>query len=162
MSLLDGESTMDLILWRHAEAEDGFPDANRALTKRGFKQAEHMAAWLDKRLPKDVEILVSPATRTQQTAQALGRPFKTSTHVGTGADAAHLLAAAEWPDGAKRSVLVVGHQPTLGHVASLLLCGSEANWSIKKGAIWWLSSRVRADESQVVLRAMLTPELLQV
>ncbi|HEY9381106.1 MAG TPA: histidine phosphatase family protein, partial [Burkholderiales bacterium] len=64
------------------------------------------------------------------------------------------------PDGAKRSVLVVGHQPTLGHVASLLLCGSEANWSIKKGAIWWLSSRVRADESQVVLRAMLAPELL--
>lgn len=160
MTRFDSEDTMDLILWRHAEAEDGFPDASRVLTKRGHKQAEHMAAWLDKRLPKDIEILVSPATRTQQTAQALGRPFKTSQNVGTGADTAHLLAAAEWPDGAKRTVLVVGHQPTLGQVAALLLCGTEAYWSVKKGAVWWLSSRVRADESQVVLRAMLAPEML--
>ena len=39
---------MDLILWRHAEAEDGVgkPDTERELTKRGRKQAERMAEWL--------------------------------------------------------------------------------------------------------------------
>ena len=37
---------MDLILWRHADAEDGSPDLRRALTRKGEKQAEHMAAWL--------------------------------------------------------------------------------------------------------------------
>lgn len=58
---------MDLILWRHAEAEDGDgnkPDAQRRLTARGEKQARDMAAWLNARLPKDTTVLVSPAIRT--------------------------------------------------------------------------------------------------
>ncbi|MEO7547467.1 MAG: histidine phosphatase family protein, partial [Ramlibacter sp.] len=40
---------MDLILWRHAEAEDapeGGDDLDRALTSRGEKQAARVAAWL--------------------------------------------------------------------------------------------------------------------
>jgi phosphohistidine phosphatase len=37
---------MELILWRHAEAEDGIPDMARELTSKGKKQAKHMAAWL--------------------------------------------------------------------------------------------------------------------
>ena len=63
---------MDLILWRHAEAEDGVPDGARALTKKGLKQAAAIAAWLKPRLPDATRILVSPATRAQQTAAALG------------------------------------------------------------------------------------------
>lgn len=154
------ETSMDLILWRHAEAVDGFPDAERALTQRGLKQAEKMAGWLNERLPVDAEILVSPARRAQQTASALGRPFKTCKDLDVGESATHLLSAVHWPDGAKRCVLVVGHQPTLGEVAALLLGGDEAQWSIKKGAVWWLSSRVRADETQVILRASISPELV--
>ena len=34
---------MDLILWRHAEAEPGEPDLERALTPKGVKQARRMA-----------------------------------------------------------------------------------------------------------------------
>ena len=45
-------------------------------------------------------------------------------------------------------------------VAALLLGGEEAAWSIKKGAVWWLSSRVRQDETQVVLRAVMAPDML--
>lgn len=40
---------MDLILWRHAEAEElgeGMDDLTRALTPRGEKQAAKVAAWL--------------------------------------------------------------------------------------------------------------------
>ncbi len=151
---------MDLILWRHAEAEDRIPDTARALTKRGLKQAQQVAAWLNERLPAETEILVSPAKRAQQTAQAMGRPFETSRAIDVGGSATHLLAAAGWPDGKKRCVLIVGHQPTLGEVAALLLGGHEAAWSVKKGAVWWLSSRVRGENNQVVLRASISPDLL--
>ena len=73
---------MDLILWRHAEAEDGTADAGRKLTDKGLKQAQQMAAWLAPRLPQNTRILVSPATRTQQTAAALDREFETVKEVG--------------------------------------------------------------------------------
>ena len=155
------EASMDLILWRHAEAEDSIPDTARALTKRGHKQAEKIAAWLNERLPKDAEILVSPAKRAQQTAQALRRPFTTCKAIDVGADATHLLSAADWPDGKKRCVLLVGHQPSLGQVAALLLGGHEAEWALKKGAVWWLSSRVRGENNQVVLRAAIGPDLVE-
>ena len=45
---------MDLIIWRHAEAEDpreGLDELQRALTTRGEKQAARMAKWLDLCLP---------------------------------------------------------------------------------------------------------------
>lgn len=150
---------MDLILWRHAEAEDGLPDQSRKLTAKGEKQADLMAAWLRERLPKETRIIASPAKRTQQTALALSGKFETVKEIAVGASVPVLLAAAGWPD-AKGAVLVVGHQPTLGQVAALLLGGEEAAWSIKKGAVWWLTSRVRQDETQVVLRAVMAPDML--
>ena len=150
---------MDLILWRHAEAEDGMPDAKRRLTDKGQKQAQQMAVWLRAHLPKNTRILASPATRTQQTVQALELPFETLTDVGISASAVSILTAAGWPD-ASNAVLVVGHQPTLGQLAAYLLCGEEQYWSVKKGALWWISNRVRQGEGQSVLRCALAPEML--
>lgn len=152
---------MDLLLWRHAEAEDGFPDAGRKLTPRGIKQAKRVARWLRKRLPDDARILVSPTARTQQTARALDLPFETSDAVGTGASAADILAAAGWPDGDDYpdcTVLVVGHQPTLGEVAALLLTGREADWTIKKGAVWWFGGRGRGSGWKAILKAVISAE----
>jgi phosphohistidine phosphatase len=161
----DEEITMDLILWRHAEAEEGegrTPDAKRRLTARGDKQARKMAAWLKDRLPPKTRILVSPTERTQQTAHALGMAFELEPRVGVGADAADLIAAADWPegDGKRSAVVIVGHQPTLGRLAALLLSGTEADWTIKKGAVWWLSGRLRNEGPQTALRAVINPELL--
>ena len=151
---------MDLLLWRHAEAEDGEDDLRRRLTARGEKQARSMAAWILAHQPKDMRIIVSPAVRTQQTAEALKLPFETQRKIGPEACVSELIAAAGWPD-ASGSVLIVGHQPSLGRLASLLLAGHEADWSIKKGALWWLSNRVRRSEAQTVLRAMIPVELLE-
>jgi len=153
---------MDLLLWRHAEAEDGFPDLKRKLTPRGEKQAQQMAAWLNAHAPENLRIIASPAKRCQQTAQALGRPFDTEQRLAPGHGAAGLLAAINWPDGPDvntRAILVVGHQPTLGRTAALLLSGSEADWSIKKGSTWWFSNRTSEGEKQTVLRAVLPAEL---
>ena len=149
---------MDLILWRHAEAEDGMPDSARELTKRGLKQALRIGAWLKKRLPQDCTILVSPSRRTRQTADALSLPYETTNTVGTGAAPADILAAAGWPE-REGTVLVVGHQPTLGGVAALVLCGEEAGWTIKKGAVWWLSCPTH-QVGDVSLRAVIGPELV--
>lgn len=156
------EKTMDLILWRHAEAEDAtakLPDAKRRLTARGEKQARQMARWLQQHLPKKLRILVSPAERTQMTAHALGMPFEVERKIGIGADAADALAAAGWPDHGG-AVLLVGHQPTLGRIAALLLSGQEADWTVKKGGVWWFSNRVRGDETQTVLRTVVSPDLI--
>ena len=153
---------MDLLLWRHAEAADGIPDMKRALTPRGEKQAQKMAAWLATHAPDNLRIVASPAKRCQQTAQALGRPFDTDQRLAPGRSAADLLAAIDWPDGndaRSSAVLIIGHQPTLGQTAALLLSGEEDDWPIKKGAVWWFSNRTRQGESQTVLRAMIPPGL---
>lgn len=157
---------MDLLLWRHAEAEQGTPDATRKLTARGEKQAAQMGEWLRRNAPKKLLIVASPALRCQQTARALGLPFSTDRRLDTQGDVASLLAAIGWPEGGdnhdnpdgRRAVLVVGHQPTLGQTAALLLSGAEAPWTIKKGALWWFSNRTRQGETQTVLRAAIPVE----
>jgi phosphohistidine phosphatase len=149
---------MDLILWRHAEAEDGRPDLERRLTDKGRKQAARMAKWLRERLPKDYRLLASPAARAQQTAEALETP-KTVEALAPGASARDILKAAQWPD-YDGVVIVVGHQPDLGCVAAYLVSGANVEWSLRKGALWWLSYRKRNGESQVVVRAVASPDLL--
>ena len=150
---------MDLILWRHCEAEPGEPDLGRRLTSKGSKQAERMAAWLERHLPDSCRILVSPADRAQHTAEALTRKFRTLPELGPGASVPSVLAAANWPE-SRDPVLIVGHQPTLGMVASYLLSGEEAYWSVRKGAVWWLSNRVREDGAGVVLKVAIGPDFV--
>lgn len=152
------EYKMDLLLWRHAEAEEGPVDLARRLTPRGEKQAARMAGWLHRHLPKKLRIIASPAVRTQQTVRALELPYETLHGIGPDANVADLIAASGWPEGGG-AVLVVGHQPALGRLAALLLAGQEADWTIKKGALWWFSNRVRQGETQTILRAMLPADL---
>ncbi len=152
---------MELILWRHAEAEDdtGTGDKARALTRKGGKQAERMAAWLDKRLDDDWRILVSPAKRTLQTVEPLGREFEVSEAIGTGTSPVALIRATGWPDG-KHNVLVVGHQPTLGEVAAELLGVPDDGLSVRKGSIWWFASRDRGAGAVTLLKAVVDTDLL--
>ena len=150
---------MDLILWRHAEAEPGEPDLGRRLTAKGIQQAERMAEWLDRHLPATTRVLSSPADRAQQTAQALKRRFKVVDHLVPGATVSAVLDAAGWPD-AREAVLVVGHQPTLGEVAAFLMTGQELGWSVRKGAVWWLSNRVRDGSASTVLKVVVSPDFV--
>jgi phosphohistidine phosphatase len=153
---------MDLILWRHAEAhelEGAEEDLARALTAKGERQAQRMAAWLNRQLPSTTRVLASPAKRCQQTVHALERKYKTITTLAPDAGAEALLHAVRWPD-AREPVLVVGHQPTLGLVAAYLLAGQPQAWTVRKGALWWLRARERDGSLQVVLHAVVAPELV--
>jgi phosphohistidine phosphatase len=149
---------VDLIIWRHAEAEDGVPDLERRLTAKGRKQAERVAQWLLQRLPARFAVIASPAARAQQTAEALGVPVKTDRSLAPGAAPAAIVKACGWPS-YKGAAVVIGHQPDLGRALAELL-GVQTGFSIKKGGLWWISNRVRDEKDQVVVRAVVSPDLL--
>ena len=153
---------MDLILWRHAEAvgeNEAEDDLARALTAKGERQAERMAEWLNRRMAHSTRVLASPAVRCQQTAKALGRKVRTIADLAPGGSVETVLRAARWPDAAE-PVLIVGHQPTLGYVASLVVTGSAQPWAVKKGAVWWIRCRERDGVNQVVVQGVHGPEWL--
>lgn len=148
---------MDLILWRHAQAEAGEPDEGRELTPHGRKQAVKMAAWLDRSLPSGCRIVSSPALRCVQTAQALDRKFKIIDEVGPHATPQQVLQAIDWPAG-RSPILLVGHQPWVGQVAAFLLSGEVRDWTVKKANAWWIANRQREGVEGLYLRAVLAPE----
>ena len=151
---------MNLILWRHAEAEDAASsDLARQLTPRGRKQALTVSKWLRNRLEPDAVILVSPAARTVQTVEPLTDQYRVVKEIAPGASMQDVLEAAAWPGGIAPTVVIVGHQPALGRVASFLVTGQETDWTIKKGGLWWLSKRERNGDDQVVVRAVISPDL---
>ena len=141
---------MELILWRHADAEDGSPDLARRLTRKGLKQAERVAEWLEEHLPKDYVLISSPAVRARETAEALAKPKIVET-LAPGASVKEILQTAGWPDG-KGTVILVGHQPDLGRAIAYVVSRRETDWTLKKGALWWLAP----DE----VRAVVSPDLL--
>ncbi|CAN5119731.1 phosphohistidine phosphatase SixA [soil metagenome] len=150
---------MELILWRHAEAEPGEPDDGRLLTSKGHKQAVKVGAWLDHNLPTSCKILSSPTRRTVQTAEALGRRFKIVPALATETDPRKLLALTNWPDG-REPVLVIGHQPALGCIASLLMTGVEQDWPMRKAGVWWFMRKDREGQAFTYLKAVMIPDLL--
>jgi phosphohistidine phosphatase len=153
---------VDLILWRHAEAlemREVEDDLDRALTTKGERQARRVATWLNRQLPSSTRVVASPARRAQQTAATLDRKVKTLPALVPEAAVEGLLHAVRWPD-AREPVLVVGHQPTLGLTAAYLLGGQAQAWPVRKGAVWWLRGLLREGELQVVLHAVVSPELV--
>jgi phosphohistidine phosphatase len=151
---------MDLILWRHAEAapaREGQADEDRPLTSKGERQAQRMADWLNRRIAQSTKVIASPALRCQQTVAPLGRKATIVAAIGPGANAEALLAAAGWPNGDDDTVVVVGHQPTIGEAAALAMGAAGADWQVKKGAVWWLK---RGKSGAVRIHAVQSPDEL--
>lgn len=158
---------MDLILWRHAEAEiaaEGDNDLSRSLTKKGERQAARMAAWLDRHLPEGTRVLVSPSERTQQTVAPLGRKFKMRDELVPETSVDDVLSLLKWhPQTGPQSkgpVLLVGHQPYLGQLIAKLLGMHESVCSVRKGGVWWLRTRLRDGQLQTVLLTVASPDLI--
>lgn len=151
---------MELILWRHAEAEVGSDDLARALTRRGQQQASHMAAWLRPRLPRHFRLLASDAVRSQQTAAYLAKSYEVLPELNPDCDFADVLEAIGWPN-ADEAVVLVGHQPYIGRIAAMLLAEEPLLFSVKKGAVWWLNRKERNGITQTRLKLMMTPGMLE-
>jgi phosphohistidine phosphatase len=153
---------MELILWRHAEAEvavEGQDDLSRRLTAKGEKQAARMADWLERQLPEGARVLCSPAVRTEQTARALKRCYKLRAELAPDGSASDLLNLVQWPTG-KQLVVVVGHQPALGEAIAQVLGLASGSCAVRKGALWWLRARERDGQWHTLVRTVQSPELL--
>lgn len=153
---------MDLILWRHAEAQElgeGGDDLARALTPRGKKQAARMAAWLDRQLPKSTRVLCSPARRCVQTVQPLARDYQLAAELAPGSTVQQVLDLVQWPR-ATLPALIVGHQPTVGETIARLLQLQEGECPVSKAAVWWLRTRERNGQQQTVVIAVQSPDTL--
>ncbi|AZN37295.1 SixA phosphatase family protein [Iodobacter ciconiae] len=152
---------MDLILWRHAEAEDGADDLLRPLTSKGRKQAEKMASWLSKRFDGSAFTVVSSeALRCRETARALSKQFKIDARLNPGALAASYIEVSNWPREPGKTVVLVGHQPELGRAAAVVLAGKELDWELRRGGCWWLQRQVKDGQISYLLRTVMSPELL--
>ena len=146
---------MELIIWRHAQAEEGSPDLARELTEKGHDDAARVSKWLRERLAPDTRILVSPARRTVQTADALGLDYELSEAIAPGASAEDVLRAADWPN-ALTPVMVVGHNPTLNEVAEHLLAHQNKLFALRKGAVVWFESQ---DDESGATKASVVAEI---
>lgn len=114
-----------LLLIRHARAAGGPVDLERSLTEQGMRQAAAIGSWLAESGPVPDRVLVSPARRAMQTweqaSAALGpgpQPTVDARIHGNTVDAL-LSAIREVPDDAS-TVVLVGHNPSVGELAGVL------------------------------------------
>lgn len=152
-------AVLDLILWRHAEAEvllHGQSDLQRALTKKGHKQAKQMSLWLKKYQPKKSYMLVSPALRTRETANYLTQDWVEESRLAPERPLSPIIQlVAQCPF---ESLILVGHQPWIGELAAHCLGVADGQLGIKKGAVWWL--RLPKSGGHYKLYSVQAPDLI--
>jgi phosphohistidine phosphatase len=118
-----------LVLVRHAQAAQGEVDADRTLTERGARQAAAIGAWLTQTGLIPDRVVVSPARRAQQTWELASAPLQPGPppiidpRIYDNTLEAVLAAVQQTPDEV-RTVAVVGHNPSIGVLASVLDDGS--------------------------------------
>ena len=158
---------VDLILWRHAEAQEQSEegdDLSRALTRKGQRHALRMASWLDQHIPGSTRVLVSPARRATETAHALGRNFKCRNELRPLASPEEALSLLKWDSVSgpqvKGPVLLVGHRNSLAPLAALLLGLDLEGVVLRKAAVWWLRGRGLPLEHRCSVVAAMSPDLL--
>lgn len=127
---------MQCYLIRHAHAVTAEEDIRRPLSARGRKQARVLSRFLRKVGDFDPkEIWTSPLARARGTANLLDLKAKLITvpELETSAGVATLARKLQT---SRQSVALVGHEPHLSALVSLLLAGSEEPplVSLKKGA----------------------------
>jgi phosphohistidine phosphatase len=163
---------MDLYLIRHAIAEDQSPgrwpdDSDRPLTEEGERRFRKAARGLARLGPPVDAVLASAFTRAWRTAELLaeeaGWPLPErcpELEAGRSAlDAVRALKRLPGPN----AVAMVGHEPQLGELASLLLTGSAhaAAIQMKKGGAAWLLLDDGPRPAAALLGWLLTPKVLR-
>lgn len=115
-----------LVVIRHAKAEAyGTSDFERELSARGRGDAAAAGVWLAKQNVTAGAALVSAATRTRQTweimAEAAGWTVQADFDRALyGADEEAVLDLVAMTDESVGTVVVIGHNPTIGMLAQLL------------------------------------------
>ena len=124
---------MDFYLVRHGEAKAETEDPRRPLSDRGRREVEEVARAAAAKGIRALAILHSDKLRAKETAEILARYLSPIGGVretkGLGPQDDPLVAKAEL-EAAADSLMLVGHLPHLGRLASLLLTGDSEKGSV--------------------------------
>jgi phosphohistidine phosphatase len=159
---------MELFIIRHAIAVPRaaeLEDAERPLTRRGIRRFERVVRGLS-RLELRLDLaLHSPWARAVQTAALLAPildgPCRATPLLADDPDEGVIAELAAQATTATRAALV-GHEPWMGELASLLVTGTVAHgerFPFRKGGVAWLEGEVRP--GGMAVRALMPPRVLR-
>jgi phosphohistidine phosphatase len=164
---------MRLYIVRHAIAvphgTPGIPDDERPLTEEGIKKMRQVAAGLRSLEYIPELILSSPLPRARQTAEILLETFgqkRISLEIlpalaPSGSRRELYLAIASYEKKLK-SLMLVGHQPSLGEIAGEIAWGSpEHSLELKKGGACAIELVHSGEPPRGSLISLLTPSILR-
>lgn len=163
---------MNVYLMRHGIAEplgegNQFQDSGRALTSEGRRKVLEVSKGLRK-LQVDFQLVASsPLVRARETAEVvvevlkIRQPIQLWDELGTGFSVPPLLKKLE-SCSSLNSVLLVGHQPDLGYLASYLVFGNSlVSLDFRKGGICCIQVADFPPQLTAQLVWMLPPRLLR-
>jgi phosphohistidine phosphatase len=162
---------MNLYVIRHGIAADlgtagSYDDSQRPLTEVGRKKMRSIAWGMDAFDMRPNLILSSPYLRARETAEILADGFKIKDKLAFSENLVPPGYIAELIDEINEKYLadnlaIVGHEPTLSALVSVLLSGQPAiNVTMKKGGVCCLSTDKLRLEGGATLEWLLTPAQL--
>ena len=156
---------MQIYLLRHGEAlQRGFDDTSRPLSDRGEEEIRRAAKMLVEQKASINAILTSPLLRAQQTAAIMNQTLMSKELITT----EYLVPVTDQRqiiDELNRrslpAVLLVGHEPHLSGLVSLLISGSRAsNIEMGKGSLALIESPIPIKPGSGTLRWLLSSECM--
>lgn len=117
-----------LFIMRHGEASPGSPDSARRLTPQGEQEAITMASWLASRQSRGqlgaLQVVTSPFTRAQQTANTVAKALGASVETNPGITPEDSpQCVCDWLVEQEGDILLVSHMPLVAALAGLLVEG---------------------------------------
>ena len=162
---------MRIFLLRHAKAEPGYPDASRRLAAKGRRHAEALGCFWSgaSPLPDSVRLWTSPLTRARETADLLVETAaikmveaEQHTALEPESDPVGLVGSIREP---MADLLVVGHNPNIATLASLLVSGERGRCRLRFKTcqlvcLEWLPLPNHGNQGPAELSWSLDPRLL--
>ncbi|MBN2338527.1 MAG: phosphohistidine phosphatase SixA [Acidobacteria bacterium] len=143
-----------------------YPDDDRPLTEAGIAKMNKEAKGLLRLIAPPDLVLTSPLRRAAETADIVARAFSIERRVDV---CAELLPGASMNRliqhlagiGKASSILLVGHQPDLGHLAAYLLGSAAPLVEFKKGSLACIRTGALAPKAEGRLLWLLTPRQIR-
>lgn len=158
---------MNLLLLRHAEAEDSAAsgkDSDRRLTEKGRRAAETVASALS-RIAEVRRVLSSPLLRARETAELVLKefpkaPFGLTQALAPGSAVEEIVEELSALD--EEDVLLVGHQPHLGMLLGYLVSARrDVEIPMKKAAVSCVAFKSGRPQPPGTLRWLLPPRIAE-
>jgi phosphohistidine phosphatase len=141
---------MNVYIMRHGKAAErgrGGKDSERRLTSEGRRKTAQSAEGMSALGLRFDQVLSSPYLRAKETAQIAADVLQSGDRLALtglltpGADIGELIEEIAGRTARAENVLLVGHEPMLSELISLLVCGNrDAGVVLKKGALCKLTT----------------------